>query len=169
MGLPSLGVLVGSRPTEGHAGLGPSRGQCWAHGVLALSAAHTSLCRDLGERARALAGVAGCVDKDPRAPGSAACSPWAPVTVHSEPREDPTCPQAHRCKAQTAQAQATLHTEATRPTCQLAACVSTCVQPRRVSEVNVWFRDPQAGAELGVPCACSSAAAAVTAGSWESP
>ncbi|XP_023603283.1 LOW QUALITY PROTEIN: sushi domain-containing protein 3 [Myotis lucifugus] len=84
--------------------------------------------RDLGERARALAGVAGCVDKDPRAPGSAACSPWAPVTVHSEPWEDPACPQAHHCEAQTVQARAALHTEATGPTCQLATCVSTCVQ-----------------------------------------
>ncbi|XP_070256968.1 sushi domain-containing protein 3 [Myotis yumanensis] len=89
---------------------------------------HHSFTTDLGERARALTGVAGCVDKDPRAPGSAACSPWAPVTVHSEPREDPACPQAHRCEAQTAQARAALHTEATGPTRQLATCVSTCVQ-----------------------------------------
>lgn len=111
MGLPNLGVVVGSRPTEGHGrGWGPNRGQCWAHGVLALSAAHTSsLYRDLGERAGVLAGEACCVDKDPRTPGSAACSPWVPVTVHSEPREDPACPQAQRRNAQTAQAQVAHH------------------------------------------------------------
>ncbi|KAK1334683.1 hypothetical protein QTO34_005691 [Cnephaeus nilssonii] len=83
---------------------------------------------DLGERTRALAAVACCVDKDPWAPGSAACSPWAPVAVHSEPRADPACPRAHRCNAQTARARAALHAGATRPTHQLATCVATCVQ-----------------------------------------
>ncbi|XP_005881723.1 PREDICTED: sushi domain-containing protein 3 [Myotis brandtii] len=109
----------------GLPGLKNSSGNAGPRGQPGQERGHHSFTTDLGERTRALAGVAGCVDKDPQAPGSAACSPWAPVTVHSEPREDPACPQAHRCKAQTAQARAALHTEATR---QLATCVSTCVQ-----------------------------------------
>lgn len=78
------------------------------------------------------------VNKDPRICSRAACSPWAQVMAHSEPRADPACPQAHCWNAQAAhglcpkmakgQARAALHTEGTRPTHQLATYVSTCVQ-----------------------------------------
>ncbi|XP_059512280.1 sushi domain-containing protein 3 [Myotis daubentonii] len=108
----------------GLPGLKNSSGNAGPRGQPGQERDHHSFTTDLG----ALAGVPGCMDKDPRAPGSATCSPWALVTVHSEPREDPACPQAHRCKAHTAQARAALHTEATRPSRQLATCVSTCVQ-----------------------------------------
>ncbi|XP_036134412.1 sushi domain-containing protein 3 isoform X2 [Molossus molossus] len=87
---------------------------------------------------RELAGVACSVDKDPWTPSSAACSPWAPVTVHSEPGADPARPQAHHWNAQTAhgpwprmttaQARAAPHTERARPPHLPATYVSACVQ-----------------------------------------
>ncbi|XP_027988923.2 sushi domain-containing protein 3 [Eptesicus fuscus] len=112
----------------GLPGLRNSSGSAGPRGQPGRERDHHSFTTDLGERTRALAAVACCVDKDPWAPGSAACSPWAPVAVHSEPRADPACPRAHRCNAQTARARAALHAGATRPTHQLATCVSTCVQ-----------------------------------------
>lgn len=132
MGPPGLLKATAQEP-GGLAG-----GQGWGE-VLALFTAHTSsLCRDLCEGSRELAGVACSVDKDPRTSSCAACSPWAPVMVHSEPRADLACPQAHHWNAQTAhgpwprmttaQARATPHTERARPPHPPAAYVSACVQ-----------------------------------------
>lgn len=102
--------LPGLKSSSGSAGPSGQPGQERDHHSFATWAPAWALGQgDLGDRAGVLAGEACCVDKDPRAPGSAARSPWVPVTVHSEPREDPAFPQAQRRNAQTAQAQAAHH------------------------------------------------------------
>lgn len=72
------------RPSEGW-GLGAQHGmELGLNRVLVLPPAHTSsLCRDISEGTRELAGVACGVDKDPWAPSGPTDSPYTQVVVHT--------------------------------------------------------------------------------------
>ncbi|XP_036286062.1 sushi domain-containing protein 3 [Pipistrellus kuhlii] len=100
-----------------YLGLPGGKSSAGPGGQPGLEREHRSLTTDLGERTRALAAVARCVDKDAWAPRSATCSPRAPGTGHSEPRAGPARPQAP----------AALQARAARAPHPLATCVPTCV------------------------------------------